>query len=175
VFLLAADWIARRCPEARFVVSLHDEKSLDLVRGEIQRLGLERLPIQLYRNRIHDVLAAADAALVASGTVTLEAMLFKCPMVVAYRMHPASYLVLRGLVSVRHVSLPNLLCDAEVVPELLQDRCRPERLGAEVLRWLQDPGACAEVRRQFMQQHLQLRRGASARAAAAVLAVARGA
>jgi len=175
VFLQAADWIAHRCPEARFVVSLHDEKLLDLVRGEIRRLGLECLPVELYCNRTHDALAGADAALVASGTVTLEAMLFKCPMVVAYRMQPVSYFVLRGLVSVRHVSLPNLLCDAEVVPELLQDQCRPERLGMEVLRWLRDAAACAALRRRFMQQHLQLRLGASERAAAAVLAVAQGA
>ena len=175
VFLQAADWIARRCPEARFVVSMRDDQGLDQLRREMQRLDLARLPIQLHCNRTHDALAAADAALVASGTVTLEALLFKCPMVVAYRMHPVSYHILRSMVSVRHVALPNLLCGAEVVPELLQDQCRPERLGAEVLRWLQDAGACAVLRGQFTQQHLQLRHGASARAAAAVLAVARGA
>jgi lipid-A-disaccharide synthase len=175
VFLQAADWIARQCPEARFVVSLRDDQGLELLRDEMNRLALGRLPIHMFCNRTADALAAADAALVASGTVTLEALLFKCPMVVAYRMHPLSYHILRALVSVRHVSLPNLLCGAEVVPELLQDQCRPERIGAEVLRWLQDPAACAVLRRQFMQQHLQLRHGASARAAAAILAVARGA
>ncbi len=175
VFLQAADWIARQCPEARFVVSQRDDAGLAVLRDEINRLSLDRLPIQMHRDRTHDALAAADAALVASGTVTLEALLFKCPMVVAYRMHPVSYHILRALVSVRHVSLPNLLCGAEVVPELLQHQCRPERLGAEVLRWLRDPGACSALRRQFMQQHLQLRRGASARAAAAILDVARGA
>ena len=175
VFLQAADWISRSCPEARFVVSLRDDQGLDLLRGEIHRLGLGRLPIQMHSRRTHDALAAADTALVASGTVTLEALLFKCPMVVAYRMHPVSYHILRSLVSVRHVALPNLLCGAEVVPELLQDQCRPERLGAEVLRWLRDPGAGVALRRQFMQQHVQLRHGASARVAEAVLAVARGA
>lgn len=174
-FLQAADWIAHHCPEARFVVSLLDERGLDLFRGEISRLGLDRLPILMYCNRTHDALAAADAALVASGTVTLEAMLCKCPMVVGYRMHPVSYHILRSLVRVRHVALPNLLCGAEVVPELLQDQCRPERLGAEVLRWLNDAHACGEVRQLFMQQHQQLRCGASERAAAAVLAVARSA
>ena len=175
VFLQAADWIARRCPEARFVVSLRDEPGLELLRGELHRLGLGALPIQFHCRCTHDALAAANAALVASGTVTLEALLCKCPMVVAYRMHPVSYHMLRSLVSVRHVALPNLLCGTEVVPELLQEQCRPERLGAEVLRWLKDPGACAELRRQFMQQHVQLRHGASARAAEAVLTVARGA
>jgi len=174
IFLQAADWIAQRCPEARFVASLRDEDGLDRMRGVMDQLGLGRLPIQLHRDRTHDALAAADAALVASGTVALEALLFKCPMVVAYRMHPVSYHILRQLVSVRHVALPNLLCKMEVVPELLQDQCRPERLGVEVMRWLQDARACAELRRQFMHQHLQLRHGASARAAAAVLAVARG-
>ncbi len=175
VFLQAADWIARRCPEARFVVSLRDDQGLEQLRAEMRRLGLDRLPIQLQCNRTHDALAAADAALVASGTVTLEALLCKCPMVVAYRMHPVSYHILRKMVSVRHVALPNLLCGAEVVPELLQDQCRPELLGAEVMRWLQDTGACAVLKDRFTQQHLQLRHGASARAAAAVLAVARGA
>ncbi len=174
IFLQTADWIAQRCPEARFVVSLKDETGLDLLRADLQRLGLNRLPIQMHNNRTHDALAAADVALVASGTVTLEAMLFKCPMVVTYRMHTLSYQILRRLVSIKHVALPNLLCGAEVVPELLQDQCRPERLGAEVLRWINDMRACGELRRLFTQQHEQLRCGASARAAAAILATARG-
>lgn len=174
IFLQAADWLARQCPEARFVTSLLNDQGLDLFRGEMRRLGLAGLPIEVYRRRTHDALAAADVAILASGTVTLEAMLFKRPMVVGYRMHPLSYRIVRTLVSVGHAALPNLLCGAEVVPELLQDQCRPERLGAEALRWLRDPRACSALRQKFTQQHLQLRCGASERAAAAVLAVARG-
>ncbi|MBI1732866.1 MAG: lipid-A-disaccharide synthase [Gammaproteobacteria bacterium] len=174
IFLRAADWIARRCPGAGFVSSLVDETGVQFVRAEVQRQGLVNLSLHVHCRRTHDVLAAADVAIVASGTVTLEAMLFKVPMVVAYRMHPVSYHIIRGLVSVKYAALPNLLSGTGVVPELLQDRCRPEELGAAAMRWLSDARACDDLRREFSRRHAELRCEAGARAAAAVLAVARG-
>jgi len=89
----------------------------------------------------YDAFAAADAALAASGTVALELALAGMPAVIGYRVAPATALLARMLLRIRHVSLVNILEDAPVVPELLQGRCTPERLSAELARLLEDPDA----------------------------------
>jgi lipid-A-disaccharide synthase len=133
-----------------------------------RRLGLDGLPVTFHCAREHDLLEACDVALLASGTVTLEAMLYKRPMVVAYRMNRLTFRMLRVLVRVRHVALPNLLAGETLVPECLQDQCTPDRLGAELLRWIDDAAAVAALQARFAELHGQLRRGAATRAAAAV-------
>ena len=97
----------------------------------------------------HDAFAAAVAALVKSGTSTLELALAGVPMVVAYRMNPLTAMMARWLVKVRFASLVNLLADREVVPELLQDRCTPPLLAAAIDRLLNVPGAAAAQRMAF--------------------------
>ena len=97
--------------------------------------GLE-LPLTLFDGQAHEVLAASDAVLIASGTATLEAMLFKRPMVVAYRMAGLTFKILKRLVKVGFVSLPNLLAGREVAPEFLQDAATPEAMGAALLERL---------------------------------------
>jgi lipid-A-disaccharide synthase len=173
LFIDAAAHVARRLPDARFVSSLATEAAARSVRAALQRRA-GAPAVTVYCGRMADVLSAADVAIVASGTATFEAMLYKVPMVVAYRMNPVSFHIIRSLVRVRYAALPNLICDAEVVPELLQDRCRPLALADATLRWLGDAAAMAALREEFARRHATLRCGASARAAAAVLAVARG-
>ena len=90
-------------------------------------------------------------------------------MVVTYRVHPLTYALARRLVRVAHVSLPNLLAGRALVPELLQDQATPERLGAAVLSFLEDPGARASLQETFRALHRTLRLGADDRAAEAVL------
>lgn len=173
IFAAAAALLARSVPGARFVTSLVDAQAAGVMRIAIGESGLDHAT-DVHVGRTHDVLAAADVAIVASGTVTLEAMLFKVPMVVAYRLHPVSYHIIRSLVHVEHAALPNLLCGREVVPELLQDQCRPEALAAAALAWLGDAAAAESLRREFTMQHAALRCDAAMCAAREVLAVAGG-
>lgn len=124
------------------------------------------LPLTLLDSRSHDALAACDAVLIASGTATLEALLYKRPMVVAYKVAPLTYRILKRLVSSAYISLPNLLAERLLVPELIQDAATPEAL-AQVLAPLLDDG---EVQTEgFDVIHRALRRDASAQAAEAVL------
>jgi lipid-A-disaccharide synthase len=88
-----------------------------------------------------DAFAAATAALAASGTVALELALSRTPAVIAYRINPISAFVARRLIRVSHVALPNIIAGRGVLPELIQQDCRPERLAAEVERLLCDPAA----------------------------------
>ncbi len=131
--------------------------------------GHRDLPVTLLDGCSHEVLAACDAVLIASGTATLEALLYKRPMVVAYRLASLTYRVARHLVKTPFFSLPNLLAARALVPELLQDRATPEAL-AEALMVLLDKGQ--EQTESFGAIHRALRRNASYQAAESVLEVA---
>jgi len=124
--------------------------------------------LQLFNGNSHKVMAAADVVLLASGTVTLEAMLLKKPMVVAYKMAPLTFKILSWLVKTPYVSLPNLLAGKALVPELLQDQATPEKLSAAVMNYFENPEQTQELINTFAQMHGTLKRDASIRAAAAI-------
>jgi lipid-A-disaccharide synthase len=131
-----------------------------------QMLASRDLPLTLLDGRSHEALAACDAVLIASGTATLEALLYKRPMVVAYRVAPLTYRILKRLVKSPYISLPNLLAERLLVPELIQDAASADAL-AQSLAPLIDGG---EVQTEgFDVIHRALRRDASAQAAEAVL------
>lgn len=132
---------------------------------EVMLAGRE-LPLKLVDGRSHEVLAACDAVLIASGTATLEALLFKRPMVVAYRVAPLTYRILKRLVKSPYISLPNLLAGRFLVPELIQEAATPDALAEAVSPLLDDGQVQTEG---FDAIHRALRRGASERAAEAVL------
>jgi lipid-A-disaccharide synthase len=114
--------------------------------------------IMLLQGQSHAALAACDVALVASGTATLETALFKKPMVIAYRMNPVSWWMMKRKRLQPWVGLPNILSGDFVVPEFLQSEARPEFLATAVLNWLDDPAHCARVRARFTQLHHTLQR-----------------
>ena len=116
--------------------------------------------IQLVTGQSHSVLAACDATLIASGTATLEAALFKRPMVIGYNMHPLSWRLMRRKQLQPWVGLPNILCGEFVVPELLQEQATPQALAQAVLQWF-EPGSSATItalQARFDQLHQSLRR-----------------
>jgi lipid-A-disaccharide synthase len=124
--------------------------------------------LQLFNGSSHKVMAAADVVLLASGTVTLEALLLKKPMVVAYKMAPLTFRILSWLVKTPYVSLPNLLAGKSLVPELLQDQATPEKLSAAVMSYFENPEETLRLVNTFAEMHTKLKRNASARAAAAI-------
>lgn len=134
-----------------------------------QMLANRDLPLTLLDGRSHEALAACDAVLIASGTATLEALLYKRPMVVAYRVAPMTYRILKRLVKSPYISLPNLLAERLLVPELIQDAATADAL-AQTLVPLIDGG---QVQTEgFDVIHRALRCDASVSAADAVLKLA---
>ena len=117
------------------------------------------------------LMAASDALLLASGTITLEAALLNRPMVVAYRVHPVSAALARALklLKINRFSLPNLLADADIVPECMQEECNPARLAAELTPLLADGEAAARQRAALAAVAAQLPPEVSARAANAIV------
>jgi lipid-A-disaccharide synthase len=125
-------------------------------------------PIRLINGHSHEAMAAADVVLLASGTVALEALLLKKPMVVAYKLAPLTFKILSWLVKTPWISLPNLLAQKLLVPEFLQNQATPEVLSAALMEYFKNPEQTAALSQTFAQMHLELKRNASARAAEAV-------
>ena len=163
VFFDAAERLQVLKPGVRFVLPCASPQR----RAQIETLLEGRtLPLTLLDGQSHLALAACDAVLIASGTATLEALLYKRPMVVAYRLAPLTFWILKRMVKSPYISLPNLLAQRLLVPELLQDDATPQAL-AQTLLPLIDGGE--EQTRGFDEIHRTLRRDASNQAADAVL------
>lgn len=125
------------------------------------------LAVQVYSGRARECMEAADAVVLASGTATLECMLVKRPMVVVYRLATLSYWLMRLLIRIPYVSLPNLLAGRGLVPELIQRDLTPDRIVEELERCLQ-PNALQALQQDFLRIHRELARSADERAADAV-------
>jgi lipid-A-disaccharide synthase len=167
LFLGAARWLQERKPDLQLVIPCVNGEREKQVRALVESLSVS-LPLTIIRGRSREVMAAADAVLLASGTATLEAMLLKKPMVVGYRLSRFSWAILSRIVNISHVALPNLLWEQPLVPELLQDDASPESLGAAVLACLEDSSTREQQKEAFTRLHHQLRRNASDRAAEAI-------
>lgn len=124
--------------------------------------------IQYVEGQSHTVLAACDLTLVASGTATLEAALFKRPMVIAYRMSALNWWRMKGKGLQPWVGLPNILAREFLVPELIQHACTPAALAREAEALLADAPRCQALQARFHEQHLQLRQDTAQRAADAI-------
>jgi lipid-A-disaccharide synthase len=171
-FLQAAVRLQRQRPALRFVLPVAPGLGplLDpLVAQHAPGLDLLRLD-----GRSHEALAACDLTLIASGTATLEAALFKRPMVIAYRMHPLSWQLMKRMAYQPWVGLPNILAREFLVPERIQEACTPERLAADVLQGLDDAAGAERLRARFTAMHHELMRD-TARAATDALAKVIGA
>ncbi len=163
LFFDAAERLLASRPDIRFVLPCASPQR----REQIEQLLQGRdLPLTLLDGQSHVALAACNAVLIASGTATLEALLYKRPMVVAYRMAPLTYWILKRMVKSPYVSLPNLLAQRLLVPELLQDAATAEALAQTLLPLLDNGDAQTGG---FDAIHRTLRRDASNQAAEAVL------
>jgi lipid-A-disaccharide synthase len=158
-FFRAARHMLRQRPALRFAVP-----TLPALRAQVQAAAQAAgfapgdSAVHLFDGQSHSVLAACDVALVASGTATLEAALFKRPMVIAYHMPWLSWQIMRRKQLQPWVGLPNILCQEFVVPEFIQERAQPDALAAAVLDWLDRPQQAAAVQHRFEQLHHLLRR-----------------
>lgn len=163
LFLSAADRLRSMRPGIHFVVPCASPER----RAQLEQMLVGRdLPLRLLDGRSHEALAACNAVLIASGTATLEALLYKRPMVVAYSVAPLTFRILKRMVKSPYVALPNLLAQRLLVPELLQDAATPEAM-AQLLSPLLDNG---DVQTEgFDAIHRTLRCDASSQAANAVL------
>ena len=170
--LETAAWCHARRPGLRFVAPMVSEALRERF-DAMRRAFAPEVPLRLLDGQSREAMAAADLVLTASGTATLETLLSKRPMVVAYRLHPLTYwLVTRlRLIKVRHAAMANLLVGRELAPEFLQERCRAKLMGPALLALLDDAERRTEIEQAYRQVHCQLKQNAAQRAAEVILAL----
>jgi lipid-A-disaccharide synthase len=169
-FFQAAALVRHAQPAIKFIVP-----AIPALKSLIERLADEagvRAAVQIIAGQSHTVLAACDVTLIASGTATLEAALFKRPMVIAYNMNWLSWQIMRRKQLQPWIGLPNILCRDFVVPELLQDAATPQALADALLQWVAAKSSAPEkitaVQQRFTQLHIELQRDTSQLASDAI-------
>ena len=174
-FFQAVALINRAQAAIKFIVP-----AIPALKPEIERIakqaGVQKL--QILSGQSHTALAACDVTLIASGTATLEAALFKRPMVIAYNMNWLSWRIMQRKKLQPWVGLPNILCEEFVVPELLQDSATPQALADAVLQWVDtkacEPAKIAALEQRFARLHGELQRDTSQLATDAIEKILEG-
>lgn len=169
-FLDTAAILRHSMPELRLLIPAANSECRAAIETKLAASTLDPRSVQLLNGQAQTAMIASDAVLLASGTAALEAMLCKRPMVVGHRISPLTYRIVTtfGLLKSRFVSLPNVLANEAMIPELLQDACTPENLAKALQHWLQDQAAVDALLPRFTTIHHTLKRDASASAAQAV-------
>ena len=167
VFVDTAVWLQTQRPQLGFIMPV---ATIRIRQYMLATLGARApdLPITLVEGQSREAMTAADAVLLASGTATLEALLLKRPMVVAYKVAPLTAWIAARLLKISYFSLPNLLAGRELVREFFQSSVTPDKLGPALLALLDDPGMCSRLQAEFTMIHHQLCCNANVRAAAAI-------
>lgn len=170
-FVKTAAWVAER-HDVQLIAAMASQR----LATQFRAIAVETAPdlhIEIVVDRTAAVLAAADVVLIASGTATLEAALYKKPLVVAYRLSPITYRLVTALrlIKINHFALPNLLAGRLVVPEFIQNDVRADAMGEALLEFLREGQKRAAVVEEFAKLHQTLAQNADERAADAVLSV----
>ncbi|TEA27903.1 lipid-A-disaccharide synthase [Candidatus Schmidhempelia bombi] len=165
-FLRAAQRLRHHYPNLHIIVPLANQKRRQEFEAIKQQIAPD-LQLTLLDGQAREALIASDVALLASGTVALEAMLCKCPMVVAYKMKPFTFWLAQKLVKTPYIALPNILAGKAIVPELLQDECNPDTIVKFLLPLLKQDNQA--LKQQFLTLHQQIQCHADQQAADAVL------
>lgn len=163
-FILTAQQCLRYDPQLIIITNMVNQQRNDEFRRHLFA-SAPLLPIKIFVGQAHQVMAAADYLLLTSGTVTLEAMLYKKPMVVAYRLSPIVFWLLKLLVKIKYFSLPNLIAQEELVPEFLQDKATPTNLAKALLDQMNHPEKIINLKNRFTELHKQLQCNAAEKAA----------
>lgn len=168
LFLLTAVALARHRPDLEFIFAAIDEEAADYIRAR-QGVHAPALTLRVFTGCVPQILALAQVAVAASGTITLEAALLETPLVVAYKLAPLSYYIMKKKVNVPYIALPNLIANAALAPEFIQDQATPDNLSRAALTWLASPVAVQRYREACATLRDQLSHNAAAEAARAIV------
>jgi lipid-A-disaccharide synthase len=170
-FAGAVRLLAQRDPNVRFIAPMAGERQKAYFMDLLAKAGLADVPLELIDGQSHACIAAADAVLAASGTATLEVALFKKPMVIAYKVVQAEWLIIRNMGYLPWIGLPNILAREFVVPEFLQHAATPQALAEAVWFQLNDESNRVKLRQRFLDMHHSLLRNSAEVSSQAVLDV----
>jgi lipid-A-disaccharide synthase len=158
LFIKTAQTLHAKRPQTRFIVPLVNRETREAFARAMHEAKAEDLPVRLLFGHSHDALQAADCALIASGTATLEALLLDCPHVITYKVPWLTYQIMKRQALQPWVGLPNILAERFVVPEILQDQATPEALSTSLEELLQNEAARLVQQEEFVIQRARLKR-----------------
>ncbi|MEW5770045.1 MAG: lipid-A-disaccharide synthase [Pseudomonadota bacterium] len=158
LFIRAAQALYALRPTVRFLVPLVNRETRQAFERALHEADAHELPLRILFGHAHDALQAADCALIASGTATLEALLLDCPHVISYKVPWLTYQIMKRQALQPWVGLPNILARRDVVPEILQESATPEALAQALERLLRDEGARQAQIEEFAAQRARLKR-----------------
>jgi lipid-A-disaccharide synthase len=161
-FVRAAMRIAEQLPAAYFLVPLVSRETRAIFEQAMYDAGNPELPLTILFGHAREAIASAHAVLVASGTATLEAALYRKPMVITYKMAKTTYRIMSRMHYQPWIGLPNIIAGEFIVPELVQDEATPENLAQALLNALNDPVVTRRVPERLARMHELLRRDSSA-------------
>jgi lipid-A-disaccharide synthase len=168
LFVETIKLIKQKEPNAIFLVPAANAERHAQIDAILREANAEAI---LVDGQSRTVMAASDAILLASGTAALEAMLVKRPMVVSYRVNKLTYAIMSRMIKVPYVSLPNLLANETLVPELLQDAATPENLATQLLKTWRSFTTDKLIQAKYLELHQMLRKNAGSQAAQAIVAM----
>jgi lipid-A-disaccharide synthase len=168
-YIETAKLILQQIPDASFLVPLASPETRAIFEQAKNDCDAKQLSITLLSGQAQDAMIAANGALVASGTATLECALLKRPMVITYKMPALSWWLIQRKRYQPYVGLPNILCERFVVPELIQEDATPGNLSQALLNLVNDPDAVSAIEDTFRELHRTLQQNTSQKAAAAIL------
>lgn len=166
-YIKAAKQLHQQFPNIEFISPQINQKHLQYFKTVLAEVAPE-LPIKLFLGRSHEVMAASDYLIVTSGTATFEAMLYKKPMVIAYRMPAWMHKLATWLVKIPYVGLPNIIYGDELVPELIQDEATPAAIAQHLAEYISDSQKSAALTKEFQKIHESLSCDSSGRALDAI-------
>jgi lipid-A-disaccharide synthase len=169
LFVKTAQQIHRQIENVQFLVPVVSRETRWMFEEVLHRNNADQLPLSILFGHAHLAMEASDAVLAASGTATLEAALLKRPMVIAYRVSQLSWHIVRHMLYLPFIGLPNILMGRKLVPELLQKNATPEKLAEALMQLVHDKQAVQEIQREFTALHESLRQNTEEKAAEAVL------
>ncbi|MBJ7538407.1 lipid-A-disaccharide synthase [Marinomonas transparens] len=168
LFIEAMKLIKQQEPNAIFLMPAANAERKAQIEAALHEANAEAILID---GQSRTVMAASDAILLASGTAALEAMLVKRPMVVSYRVNKVTHAIMKRMVKVPHLSLPNLLANEELVPELIQDEATPDNLARRFLQTWQSFVGDKSIQKKYIDLHEMLRKNAGQQAAQAIVSM----
>jgi len=171
LFVKTAKSLIEEMPDVHFVAPMASRAMYDMFNQALRRHAALDLPLKLMWGHSHEALCAADVALVASGTATLETALFKTPMVITYRQSMLNSILMKRMIYLSYIGLPNILAGEQFVPEYVQSKATPDALAKALLGLLADKHAREKQIEQFHKIHAMLKKGTADIAADTVLKV----
>lgn len=158
LYIEAAQRLAQARPQVRFIIPLATRETRQVFERQLYEADAGELPLRILFGHAHDAMQAADAALIASGTATLEALLLECPHIISYRVPGLTAAIMRRQALLPWIGLPNILARRDVVPEILQEKSTPEALAQAVENLLADKAVRQAQIDEFRIQRARLER-----------------